>query len=95
VATAINDVDQIVGYADYGSGSSSTHAFVWSYLRGMQDLNDLISSDSNWTLLQANALNVYGEIVGVGLINSEPHAFLLSPTGFVHKRHAHHRKNSE
>jgi probable HAF family extracellular repeat protein len=82
VATAVNDSSVVVGYADDGTGSGSTHAFVWSYLRGMQDLNNLIDADSGWTLLQANALNFYGEIVGIGVVNNQAHAFLLSPSGF-------------
>jgi probable HAF family extracellular repeat protein len=92
VATAINDVDQVVGYADYGAGEGSTHAFVWSNFRGMQDLNDLIAKDSGWTLIQASGLNVYGQIVGVGVINNQEHAFLLSPSGFPQQ---HSKKNRQ
>jgi probable HAF family extracellular repeat protein len=86
VATAVSDFDEVVGYGDYGDVSGSTHAFLWSYFRGIQDLNDLIPVDSGWTLLQANGVNVFGEIVGVGTINNQEHAFLLSPCGFHRKR---------
>jgi probable HAF family extracellular repeat protein len=46
----------------------------------MQDLNNLISSSSGWTLLEATAINESGQIVGWGYNGGQDHAFLLTPT---------------
>ena len=46
----------------------------------MTDLNSLIGSKSGWTLMDANAINDSGWIVGVGTNPSgETDAFLLIP----------------
>jgi hypothetical protein len=45
----------------------------------MQDLNDLISSDSGWVLVWASAINRAGQITGWGTINGENHAYVLNP----------------
>lgn len=71
-AMAINDVGQIVGW-------SGANAFIWTRLDGMKNLNDFIDPKSGWTLNSANAITVLGQITGIGTINGETHAFLLSP----------------
>jgi hypothetical protein len=43
------------------------------------DLNTLIPKNSPWYLQNAESINDAGEIVGTGLINGEPHAFLATP----------------
>jgi probable HAF family extracellular repeat protein len=78
-ANGINNGGVVVG----ASGSASTrgadaHAIIYANGK-MQDLNDLIPSDSGWTLQMASDINDKGQIVGTGLLNSQQHAFLLTP----------------
>jgi len=79
VANALNDSDTVVGFADFAGSGGSIHAFRWTAAVGMEDLNDLIPQDSGWTLLEANGINLGNQIVGVGVIQGEEHAFLLTP----------------
>jgi probable HAF family extracellular repeat protein len=72
-AFAINDNGQVVGWSGFV-------AFIWSQSEGMQDLNDLIASNSGWSLSIATAINDRGQITGQGAINGQSHAFLLTPT---------------
>jgi len=71
-AFALNDAGQVVGWSGFA-------AFIWSRETGMQDLNQLIPSNSGWTLSIANAINVLGQITGQGTINGQQHGFLLTP----------------
>jgi probable HAF family extracellular repeat protein len=64
----------VVGYSQTSNGN---HAFVWDAAAGMRDLNDLIS-DPAWVLAYATAINDAGDIVGTGLLNGQPHGFLLT-----------------
>lgn len=70
-ATGVNNNNEIVGY----SGGS---AFL---VRNgvMADLNRLIAADAGWRLLEANAINDNGQIVGTGILNGEQRAFRLDP----------------
>lgn len=87
-ALAINDADQVVGYAPVartqGGEADINHAFV-SYLsnstRSMVDLNRMLDCDiaKQWTLVEAHDINNQGQITGVGLLNGTARAFLLSP----------------
>jgi probable HAF family extracellular repeat protein len=45
----------------------------------MQNLNDLIPSNSGWSLSLPTGINSRGQITGQGTINGEQHAFLLTP----------------
>lgn len=79
-ARAINNRGEIVGLTD---SRGYTHAFVWR--DGLlQDLNDLVPAKSGWRLFVANDISNSGHIVGIGHINEEWHAFLLTPV----RRHA-------
>jgi probable HAF family extracellular repeat protein len=71
-AFAVNNVSQVVGWSGDG-------AFIWSPEKGMQDLNQLIPSNSGWTLVMATAINELGQITGEGNINGTQHGFLLTP----------------
>jgi probable HAF family extracellular repeat protein len=71
-AFAINDKGQAIGW-------SGNIAFIWSAQRGMQNLNDLIPSNSGWQLSLPTAINDRGQITGQGNINGQSHAFLLTP----------------
>lgn len=53
--------------------------FTWSESGGITDLNTLILPDSGWVLNAASDINAWGEIVGEGTLNGEPHGFLLNP----------------
>lgn len=53
--------------------------FVWSERSGMRDLNGLITSNSGWVLNTATDINVWGQIVGTGTRNGQPHGYLLTP----------------
>ena len=67
-ASSINSSGEIVG----------SPAFI--YKDGeMKNLNDLISSNSGWTLHEANDINDDGWIVGNGYFNGQQRAFLLIP----------------
>jgi probable HAF family extracellular repeat protein len=72
-AFAINNVGQVVGWSGY-------RAFMWSESEGMQDLNDLIPSNSGWVLSSANGINDHGQVTGQGTINDQSHAYILTPT---------------
>jgi len=79
VATAINNVGQIVGRSsNTKSESRTTRAFLWSNGR-MVDLNALIQRASGWRLNDAVAINDHGEIAGTGMLHDTLHAFLLKP----------------
>ncbi|MGA9544126.1 MAG: hypothetical protein WBQ85_11180 [Candidatus Sulfotelmatobacter sp.] len=56
--------------------------FIWSEKSGMQDLNTLIRPNSGWVLNTATDINVWGQIVGSGTRNGQPHGFLLTPNFF-------------
>ncbi len=76
IAYDINDKEQVVGALQTGQNS---HAFLWENGQ-MQDLNNLIPSNSGWVLQEARAINNKGKIVGFGTINGQTRAFLLSPS---------------
>jgi probable HAF family extracellular repeat protein len=76
-AFAVNVLRTVVGNGN--CASSGSHAFVRSARKGMQDLNALIPANSGWELQSAVAINVAGQIVGVGTMNGQQHAFLLTP----------------
>ena len=52
--------------------------FIWSARHGMHDLNTLIPSNG-WVLNTATDINVWGQIVGEGELNGQPHGYLLTP----------------
>jgi probable HAF family extracellular repeat protein len=74
----INDVGQIVGDSNV-AGNSGYHAFFLDTTGAMQDLNDLIPSNSGWVLQQARGINAIGQIVGNGTIGGHAHGYLLTP----------------
>jgi probable HAF family extracellular repeat protein len=75
-ALALNDLGEVVGFADTAAGAR--HAFLYS--NGvLVDLNSLLPPGSGWVLGQATGINDSGQIVGEGIINGQTHGFLLSP----------------
>ena len=74
IAFDINDYAQAVG-------ASSAGGFIWDAANGMQDLNAMLEEESSkgWHIASAHAISNNGWIVGQGLRNGEPRAFLLRP----------------
>jgi probable HAF family extracellular repeat protein len=69
----INDRSQIVGY-DFHTQT----AILWNnYLP--QDLNELITPESDWQLMVATGINENGQIVGWGRYNNHTRAYLANP----------------
>jgi probable HAF family extracellular repeat protein len=77
IGIAINNLDQVVGYAI--TPTFASRAFVYSANTGMVDLNSLIDPASGWILTAARGINNRGQITGEGVIGGETHAYLLSP----------------
>ncbi|MBX2821473.1 MAG: tandem-95 repeat protein [Rhodothermaceae bacterium] len=61
------------------SANNDLRAFLWQG-GALVDLNDIIDPTSGWVLLEARGINNAAQITGVGLLNGEQKAFLLSPT---------------
>jgi probable HAF family extracellular repeat protein len=79
-ATAINAAGQIVGTADpQCSPCPAPRAWLWQ-AGSLTLLDDLLPADSGWSLQQANGINDRGQIVGAGIYNGHPRAYLLTPT---------------
>jgi hypothetical protein len=64
-----------VGISGGGGGG---RAFLWEG-GVMRDLNALIPEGSGWRLVRAQAINERGQITGLGILNGEFRAFLLTP----------------
>ncbi len=75
-AYCINAFTNIVGTADTTNGMP--HAFLFAGGM-MHDLNNLIPTNSGWTLMEARGINDTNQIVGTGLMDGQMHAFLLTP----------------
>jgi probable HAF family extracellular repeat protein len=79
-AKAINDAGDVVGYADLGSPSYATDAFLYHH-GVMTDLNTLLVPGSAWTITSASGINDAGQIIGLGVDATHVgHAVLLTPT---------------
>jgi len=88
VGNCFLDPDSLKGYLAMHAGANNAlrrylerdteHAFVYRGGR-MQDLNDLIPRDADWTLERARAINDRGQIVGAGLHHGQERAYLLTP----------------
>lgn len=75
-AVDINNSGQVVGTSDAEEGS---RAFLWDDSHGMLDLNDLLVDGDHWRLLNAQAINDSGQIVGYGRHSGITRGFLLTP----------------
>lgn len=71
----INDSGVVVGQSTF---KATYHAFVYSNGE-MKDLNKLIPAGSGWVLIEAESINVSGQIAGMGMHNGQAHAYLLTP----------------
>jgi probable HAF family extracellular repeat protein len=81
-ASAINNHGQVVGTGAVShTNSSLTKAFIWQD-GVIQNLIDLVGSDTEWALRSATGINDAGQIVGNGLASPDHQArraFLLEP----------------
>ncbi len=75
-AFGINNIGQVVGWLDNGSGHRAT---LWTG-PVITDLNNLIDPLSGWVLTEANCINNAGQIAGIGLLNGVQRAFLIQPS---------------
>ena len=71
----INDLGVVVGQSTF---QSTYHAFVYSGGK-IKDLNSMIPAGSGWELTEANGINGSGQIVGMGTLKGQTHAYLLTP----------------
>ncbi len=74
----INDVGHIVGKSEIDP--SVTHAFLYKNNQ-MVDLNSVLgaSDQAPWELVEARAINEFGQIVGTGQFQGRSRAFLMTP----------------
>ncbi|HYC31754.1 MAG TPA: GC-type dockerin domain-anchored protein [Gemmatimonadales bacterium] len=78
VARGINNRGEVVGQSFIPGTSAAQHAFVWR-AGVLTDLETAIAPDSGWSLWDASAITEDGRIVGAGVLNGRPRAFLLTP----------------
>lgn len=74
-ANAINSHGQVVGTVEIGG---TNVPFIWE-LGELNLLPNLLPPDSGWELLNVQDINDMGQIVGMGMHNGQPRAFLLTP----------------
>lgn len=79
-AYGINNAGQVVGNSVFNISATGTtqHAFLWED-GAMFDLNNLLSSNSGWTIFEARGINNVGQIVGTASLDDQVRAVLLSP----------------
>jgi uncharacterized protein (TIGR03437 family) len=91
VATGINDSGWVVGF-DGGVAMEEGYQIAgvlspaisifrpFLYINGqLYDLNALIPSGSGWTLYTASGINNNNQIVGTGIFQGQPRAYVLTP----------------
>jgi len=79
-ASKINFFGTVIGTSGNTDDIGSLgRPFIWSERTGMQDLNTLIRGGSGWVFKSVSDINVWGQIVGDGMLNGQPHGFLLTP----------------
>jgi uncharacterized membrane protein len=76
LASSINSAGVIVGTSVDGDGREVPT--IWNQTIP-SDLNNLIPANSEWDLMEANAINDSGQIVGSGNYKGEQAVFLLTP----------------
>lgn len=75
----VNNRGAVVGATLVGdSGRPAKRASLW-HEGAILDLNSLLPASSGWALLEAQAINDAGQIVGLGTLQGQTHGFLLTP----------------
>lgn len=82
IASGINNLGQVVG-SNFDSSFNWSHAFIWQD-GVMTDLNTLFPAGSNLFAVMGNKINERGQISGMAIVRSGPHAgdihaFLATP----------------
>lgn len=80
-ALGVNASGQVVGWASTRADDRTAVDRVAFVFRNeiMQDLNQLIPSDSGWNLSEARGINDRGQVIGLGRRNGTNCGFLLTP----------------
>jgi probable HAF family extracellular repeat protein len=73
----LNGSGQVTGWS-FTAGDVEQHGFLYSN-GTIYDLNSLIPANSGWVLHEGTAINDRGQITGIGTIDGEVHAFLMTP----------------
>lgn len=75
----VNKAGVVIGSSQFGE-TKDTHGFIWTKAAGIEDLNELIPSDSGWTITKANGINDKGQIAVLGFKTGVgSRALLLTP----------------
>ncbi len=90
MAVKVNALGVVVGMSGDGVAVQDLYPFlqvvgrpfIWDPVRGMRDLNDMISGSSGWTLQSVSDINAVGQMVGTGIFQGDVHGFLLTPSLF-------------
>jgi probable HAF family extracellular repeat protein len=78
-ARAINNSRQIVGWAWVDENANNAEAVLWENGGAPIRLIDRVVNGQGWRLQDATGITDDGEIVGVGVINGQTRAYILTP----------------
>jgi len=79
-AVGINNNNAVVGRLDGTHGE--TEGFVWNQATGFTMINDnLDPGSSGWNITEVDGINDAGQMAGVGTLNGQQYAVLITPTG--------------
>jgi probable HAF family extracellular repeat protein len=83
VALGLNDSGVVVGSSStiIVGGQVESHGFIYDTKHGLVDLNSLINPKAGWDITEADSINAMGQITGMGTVNGQSHAFILTPSG--------------
>ncbi|GAB4317435.1 MAG: hypothetical protein Kow0059_10480 [Candidatus Sumerlaeia bacterium] len=76
---SINNSGHMVGWSELPGSSDHRAMVLFTGASGVVDLNTMIDSSSGWTLQEAWDISDAGHIVGIGTVNGQTRAFLLTP----------------
>ena len=79
VAMAVNNQGQVIGFSTSPSGAS--RPFLWQNGQMMEVSSLLDATGVDWVIQHVTAINNLGRIIGSGLYQGQPRAFLMTPVG--------------